>query len=120
MLSSLNEFANQSFDELKFFDREARKQIPYNVNEVDAVIGYFLKRNFGEIAAINTALILLRQAKTDNLPVFELIDTLKGLDNTQLSYVVAQILNLNRSKTSAIGYRVMLGENLFEQRNIIV
>jgi|GEM_PF-5270257 len=119
-LSSLEQLTKQASDRSQFFDRQARDQIPFNVNEVDAVIGYFLKRGFDEIAAVNTALILLRQANIDKLPVFQLLDTLKGLDSSQLSYVVAQILNLNRSKTSALGYRVPPRDNLFEQRNIIV
>jgi succinate dehydrogenase flavin-adding protein (antitoxin of CptAB toxin-antitoxin module) len=104
----------------KFFDNYYNKQISYNASEVDAVISYFLKRGFDKIAAVNTASILLQQADIDGITVFQLIDTLKGVNDVQLSNIVAQILNLNRSKVSTLGYRVPEEKQLFEQRNILV
>jgi len=95
--------------------------ISYNPEEVDAVIGYFLKRGFDRVAAINTASVLLQQAKIDNLDVQGLLDTLKGINEVQLSLIVAQILNLNRSKTSALGFTdKKLNYELFDQRNIVI
>lgn len=104
----------------KFFDNYYNKEISYNASEVDAVIGYFLKRGFDKVAAVNTASILLQQAEIDGITVFKLIDTLKGVTDVQLSNIVAQILNLNRSKVSTLGYRVPEEKQLFDQRQIIV
>jgi hypothetical protein len=104
----------------KFFDNFYNREISYNASEVDAVIGYFLKRGFDTIAAINTASVLLQQAEVDNITVFQLIDTLKGVNDVQLSNIVAQILNYNRGKSSKIGYRTSNQRLLVEQRNIIV
>lgn len=103
----------------EFFNNYYNKQIPYKPSEVDAVIGYFLKRGFEKVAAVNTASILLQQASIDQLSVFQLLDTLKGVNDIQLSNIVAQILNLNRSKTSTVGYRVSSAVQLFDQRQII-
>jgi hypothetical protein len=113
---------NETTQELtqKFFDNYYNKQIPYKASEVDAVIGYFLKRGFEKVAAVNTASILLQQASIDQLTVFQLIDTLKGVNDVQLSNIVAQILNLNRSKTSTVGFRVPEATQLFDQRQIVV
>jgi len=94
--------------------------ISYTQNEVDAVVGYFLKRGFEKVAAINTGGVLLEQAKRDSVPIFKLLDTLKGINDVQLSNVVAQIINANRRKTSSIGYRQQSENQLFDQRNIIV
>jgi hypothetical protein len=104
----------------QFFDRYYDKTVNYNANEVDAVIAYFLKRGFDEVAAINTAVVLLQQAKLDQVNVYKLIDTLKGFNEVQLSNIVTQILNDNRNKTSALGYKVEPQGTLLEQRNIIV
>jgi len=104
----------------RFFNNFYSQEISFNASEVDAVIGYFLKRGFDKIAATNTASIILQQAATDNITVFQLIDTLKGATDVQLSNVIAQILNLNRSKTSTIGYKVASLTQLFDQRQIIV
>lgn len=104
----------------QFYNKNVKIAINFKTEDVDAVVGYFQKRGFDEVSAINTAGILLRQAYQDKLPVFELIDTLRGLSDVQLSRLVAQILNINRPKTSAIGYRVPDRKNLFDQRNILV
>lgn len=104
----------------RFFDNFANREISYNASEVDAVIGYFLKRGFDKIAAVNTASVLLQQAEVDQITVFQLLDTLKGVNDVQLSNIVAQILNYNRGKTSKIGYRTPQQRLLTEQRNIIV
>jgi hypothetical protein len=111
---------NQKEDITRFFNQTFQEQIPYNSSEVDAVIGFFKKRGFEEVAAINTAVILLQQAVRDDLPTFKLLDTLKGLSDVQLSDIVAQILNFNRSKCSTLGFRVEPKEELFDRRNIIV
>lgn len=103
-----------------FFDNYYKQQVPYNVNDVDAVIGYFLKRGFDKTAAINTSSILLQQASIDKMSVYQLVDTLKGVTDVQLSNIVAQILNINSSKTKTIGYRVPPEYQKFDQRQIIV
>ena len=64
--------------------------------------------------------ILLQQAKIDNVNVFELLDTLKGLNGTQLSYIVTEVLNNNRVNTSSLGYKVQSPTDLTEKRNIVV
>ncbi len=95
--------------------------IAYNPEEIDATIGYFLKRGFSKVAAINTASVILQQAKIDNLNVQQLLDTLSGVTDVQLSVIVAQILNLNRSKTSAIGFvQKPTDTELFDQRNVVI
>lgn len=104
----------------RFFDNFFGQEISFNASEVDAVIGYFLKRGFDKVAATNTASIILQQASTDGITVFQLIDTLKGATDVQLSNVIAQILNTSRSKTSAVGYKVEPITQLFDQRQIIV
>lgn len=107
-------------DRTRLFNRQYDEEVGYNPSEVDGVISFFLKRGFEEISAINTAVVLLRQAKLDKIPVFQLIDTLKGLNDVQLSNIVAQILNLNRTKTSTLGYRISAVTELFDQRNVLL
>ena len=103
----------------EFFNNFYNLEISYNPSEVDAVIGYFLKRGFEKVSAINTASVLLQQAKIDDLNVQQLLDTLKGVTDVQLSLIVAQILNFNRSKTSVLGFRDNINQELFEQRNVV-
>jgi len=103
----------------EYFNKYYSKNVAYKAVDVDAVIVYFLKRGFDKPAAINTALILLEQSSLNKIPIFKLIDTLSGLSDIQLSNVVAQILNNYRENTSAIGYKIIKNENLFDKRNIV-
>ena len=105
----------------EFFDKYYTKSISFPTNDVNAVIGYFEKRGFSDEAARATATVLLTEAKLDEIPVFKLLDTLKGLTEAQLSNVVAEILNYNRDATSSIGYSTAdQVSDKTERRNILV
>ena len=108
-----------SSEEVKdFFDKYFRHQVTFPANQIDAVIGYFIKRGFDEDAARSTSIVLLNQAKIDGVNVFQLIDTLKNLTDLQLSAVVTEILNSYRQKTSSLGYTITNIEETAESRNI--
>lgn len=123
MSRTVSDSTNDSNIEItpEYFNNFYDLEISYNPGEVDAAIGYFLKRGFEKTAAVNTASVLLQQAKVDNLNVQQLIDTLKGVTDVQLSLIVAQILNFNRSKTSVLGFRdTDTRQELFDKRNIVI
>lgn len=110
-----------SSEEVKnFFDRFYQKEITFPVNQIDAVVGYFTKRGFDEQAAKSIGIVLLSQSRADNINVFQLVDTLKGLTDVQLSAVVTEILNTYREKTSTLGYKKQVEELTIESRNIRV
>ena len=60
------------------------------------------------------------EIKIDGIKVFQLIETLKGLSEVQLSRVITEILNFNRDKTSRLGYATQNSEQKFETRNIMI
>ena len=102
------------------FDKFFLRQITFPSNQIDAVLGFFLKRGFDDEAARSTGIVLLNQARVDNVNVFELIDTLKGLTDVQLAKVVTEVLNSYREQTSTLGYKVMSLVETYESRNILV
>jgi hypothetical protein len=111
--------ATDSSQEVRtFFDNFFKNQITFPSNQIDAVVGYFLKRGFDVDAARSTGIVLLSQARIDNVNVFQLIDSLKGLTDVQLSAVVTQVLNSYREKTSSLGYKILTIEETTESRNI--
>lgn len=96
---------DSAYETKEFFDKYFVNSISYPSNQVDAVVGFFEKRGFEKSVAISVSSVFLQQAKVDNINVFELLDTLKGIDGRQLSTVVTQVLNLNRSRISTLGFR---------------
>jgi len=102
-----------------FFNTFFSKNLTFPATQVDAVVGFFLKRNFDKEASIAVGTTLLQQAKLDGVNVFKLLDTLKGLTDVQLSVVVTEILNYNRAKTSTLGFKREANYLKFERRNIV-
>jgi hypothetical protein len=88
-----------------FFEDYGISPLEFAANEVDSAVAFFKGRGFGDAASKTTAITILKQAKTENLPVFKLLDTLKGLDALTLSALVAEILNNDRKSISVLGYR---------------
>lgn len=102
-----------------FFDKYFTNQITFPSNQIDAVLGYFLKRGFQDQAARSTAIVLLNQAKVDNINVQQLLDSLKGVNDAQLSQLVTEVLNIYREKSSTLGFRLEKLEETLESRNIL-
>jgi hypothetical protein len=101
-----------------FFDKYFLHQITFPTNQIDAVVGFFLKRGFDDVAARSTAIVLLNQARIENVSPFKLVDTLKGLTGTQLSNVVTEVLNVYRDRSSSLGFKTITTVESTESRNI--
>jgi hypothetical protein len=112
------ETIDSSTEVRNFFDKFYQNEVTFPAVQIDAVVGFFLKRSFDEESARNLAVVLLNQARADNVNVFQLIDTLKGLTDVQLSGVVTEILNVYRERTSALGYKLTIEPVTLESRNI--
>ena len=104
----------------EFFNKYFTDPISYNATQVDSVVGFFLKRGFEQSSATGVATVLLQQAKTDDVNVYTLLDTLKGLDDVEISGLVGEIVNYNRSKVSVIGFKTKDTISRQESRNTVV
>jgi hypothetical protein len=111
---------NAAVDVKQFFDKFYVNKISFPADEIDAVVGFFLKNGFDIESARSTSIVLLNQARVDNINVFQLVDSLKVLTDVELSQVVAQVLNAYREKISLLGYRIAPLVNTYEARNILV
>ena len=88
---------------LQIFDTYNQKPVSVDAATYDAMTGFFSSRGFGEDSAQSIAYVVLKQALIDKIKPFELISSLKGLDNLQLSNLVTELLNYNRYKSSSLG-----------------
>ena len=120
MIGNLPPANNATTDTREFFDKFFKNQVSFPANEIDATVGFFMKRGFDLESARSTSIVLLNQSRIDSVPVFKLLDTMKSLTDVQLSQIVAQVLNAYREKTSILGYRIAPIVNQYESRNILV
>jgi hypothetical protein len=103
----------------KFFDDFYNQPIDINNNVMLSIKAYFEKRGFDPSSAETTAIIIVSQAKKDNLNPMNILDTLQGLSDVDISGLVTEILNYYRFKTSNLGVYVTPNSSDEVQRNIL-
>ena len=106
-------------DTLQAFDNAYSTPVELSSTMLAAMKGYFTNKNFGEVAAENIAITIMTQAHNDGYNPMQILDTLKGLSNLDLSAFVSELLNYNRFKTSSLGYAREFKPNAEIQRSII-
>lgn len=114
-----NKSTNSDNATLKAFDTYYDKPIEISVSTYNAAVAFFTGRGFDQTAAESVALIVLKQAKKDDLNPMKILDTLKGLDQVEISALVAEIINYNRFKTSFLGYSLEYRTNEQVNRNVL-
>jgi len=90
---------------VQFLAGLTQDRIEFNASEYDAVVGFFEGKDYTRASAQSIAYVILRQARIDNVPVFQVLDTLGTVSPVALSQLVTEILNTNRYKTSVLGYK---------------
>jgi hypothetical protein len=95
------------------------EQFQFTQNDIDAAIGFFVKRGFDRQPAEQTAYVILQQAKIDSVPAQQILDSLTKASPTQLSELISVILNANRYKSSRLGVRSSRTSSEFASRNIL-
>lgn len=88
-----------------FFDTYGQEPKEFNATDVDAAIAFFTEKGFSDDAGRSTAMAILMQAKEEGIPVFQILDTLKGFSAIEISEVTARILNADRQGSSIIGFK---------------
>jgi hypothetical protein len=105
----------------KFFNNYYSKSIAIPADVLAGTTAFFEARGFDPSASQSVASAMISQAKAEGVDVFKLLDTLKGLNQLQLSRIVTEILNYNRLNTSVLGTRFNdTDQNNYDIRNIMV
>lgn len=105
---------------LKVFDAYTTAPLNINATTYDAMTGFFTSRGFGIDSAQSMAYVIIKQAILDKYNPFDLIETLKGLSDVEISGLITEILNYNRFKTSSLGIASPFTTAAEVARNIVV
>ena len=102
---------------VQFFNNQKPTQIDNNI--LVAMTGVLETRGWTTESAENISIAILIQAKKDGYNAMQILESIKGLAQSDLSVLVAEILNNNRYKTSSLGViqNVIPVDNV--KRNII-
>ncbi len=106
---------------IQFLAGIGEDKVELNAAEYDAAVAFFENRDYDRQASESIAYVLMRQAKIDDVNVFKILDTLlaqSSKDPVTLNNLVGEILNLNRFKTSILGYKSPSPQNTLAKRNV--
>jgi hypothetical protein len=100
---------------------EQYQSIPMGIDPAvyAAAVGFFTSRGFDNTAAEMISEVIIMQAKQDGYNPMKILDTLRGLEDVDISGLVAEVLNYNRFKTSSLGYAAKRQMNPDIERNIM-
>ena len=101
------------------FDQYNKQIIEVNSTALAAIKGFFTGKGFGDVSADTIASIIIVQCKKDGYNPMSILDSLRGLQDVELSGIVAEILNYNRFKSSSLGYAQPFDTNIEISRNIL-
>lgn len=88
------------------------------VSTLNSMKGFFESKAFDSNAAESISVIIMKQARIDGYNPMQILDTLRGLNEVEISALVSEILNYNRIKTSFLGYARQFNPNGEVLRNI--
>jgi GH35 family endo-1,4-beta-xylanase len=88
-----------------FFNNYGEETLEFNANDVNSTVSFFESKGFEKDAALVVSTVLLKQAKLDGTPIYQILQGLSQFDGLGLSQVVGEILNNNRTPTSTLGFR---------------
>jgi hypothetical protein len=100
------------------FDTYYSKPLELDAGVYTAMVSFFTGRGFDKEPAGSISAVIIKQARIDGYNPLKILDTLKGLDNVEISALVSEIINYNRFKTSFLGYALAFNPNQQVLRNI--
>lgn len=115
----VNPSKSSSDQTVQAFDSFYNQPLEIKTSTLNAMKGYFESRGFDKLAAESIAVTIIRQSKVDSKNPMEVLDTLRGLTDVQISAVVSEILNYNRFKSSFLGYAQEFVPVEEVQRNVV-
>jgi hypothetical protein len=120
MFSNLPLAPSAKSSTVQSFDTYYSSPVEIDSTVLSAMKGYFTNRGFDESSAESISIIIIKQSKQDGYNPMQILDTLKGLNDVEISGLVAELLNYNRVKTSSLGYAQTFQTNAEVARNILV
>ena len=96
-------------------------QFEFNVpaNEYDVVYSFFRSKFSTEDAARNFTTTLFRISVNNNIPVIDLLDQIRNMNQMDLTVTMAYYLNGQRSPTTLLGVSQILLPNYYAARNVV-
>lgn len=102
------------------YDNFYNTKLSINATEYDVVFGFFKASSDNDVIASNFTATLFRISQEADIPVLDLLDQLKGLNNKlEMNKVICYFLNSFKPKTSLYGVSVVPRPNQLSARNVV-
>lgn len=106
---------------VRIFDNFYSTKLVVPAAEYDVVLSYFKKNTKSTIVAENFAALLFKIAQEGKYNVLDLLDVLKGVNNTlEMNKIICYYLNTFRSRASLYGIGIVPKPNQAVLRNVVL
>jgi hypothetical protein len=118
-MSSVNVINPKVDPTVRVFDAFYEYEAEVPSNEYDAVYAYFLSQFTSVEAAKNFTTVMFIIATNNNIPVLELLEEIRTMDQPSLTITLAYYLNGLRSKSTLLGLSQVILPNKYAARNVV-
>ena len=102
----------------KFFDEYFQDPIYLSENEYDIAYAFFFKVTKEASSAKALLASVAQSAKRNNIPLIQVVQSLKSGDQVELNYNLSVFLNSTRASSSFLGFQLNSLPNNFVERNV--
>lgn len=114
-------YANPNQDKtVRIFDEFYKFEVTVDANLYDVVLSYFKTIFDDETAAKNFSLNVFRISENTGTPVMEILESVRGQSQIELSSTFAYYLNNLRSNSTLLGVSVVTTPSFYAARNVVV
>jgi hypothetical protein len=118
-MSTVN-YPNPNVDlTVRVFDSFYDFEFNVPANEYDVVYSFFKSKFSTDEAARNFTTTLFRISVNNNIPVIDLLDQMRSMNQIDLTVTMAYYLNGQRSPTTLLGVSQVLLPNYYAARNVV-
>lgn len=104
---------------VRVFDSFYDFDIAVPANEYDVVYSFFRSKFTAADAAKNFTATLFRISVNNNLPIIQLLDGMRDMDQLELTITMAYYLNGTRSPTTLLGVTAPITPSYYAARNVV-
>mgnify|MGYP006943418734 CR=1 FL=1 len=110
---------NNKSKTIKEFEGYQNVKSSTNSSVYQAMTGFFTSNGFDVVSSELISEVIISQAKNDGYNPMQILDSMRSLNEIELSGIVAEILNYNRYKSSSLGFLPRFNPNPEITRNLI-
>lgn len=118
--NTLNDVQFDDSKNIRVVDEFTSSDFVVSANEYDYVYSFFKRAMKDPVAAENFTVAIYQVSRQANIPVLEIVETMKDQPEIELTASIAYYLNGIRSSATLLGVNNLVQSNYYAARNVLI